>query len=214
METDDDLNGGKLWDLEGSNMKKNHGANVPAGKFDLPNPHKREMGKKAWELPVGYGKDKPGVVIRMLGGDDTTVYRDIGQGVTTTIAERRVPETAFVVLHEPYKGEMRIEDFEAIQKTDSGVAVRVVGEKGTDVNDRIFLAYREQSKEPLKLGDKSDEMTFLGFAHVRVAGKDVLVTGDVKKMKLDVGRKAKKLILNGEETPADINKGTLSYEVR
>ena len=208
----EDLNGGKLWSLEGSNMKGNHGKNIPAGKFDLPNPHKREMGKKPWELPVAYGKDKPGVIIRMLGGDSTTVYRDVGQGVTTTIAERRMPKTVFVVLHEPYKGKTRIEDFEEIQKNDSGVAVRVMGRKGSDVNDRIFLAYQGQSKEPITLGDKTDKLTFRGFAHVRVAGSDVLVVGDVKKMKLDVGRKAKKLILNGKETPADISKGTLILE--
>jgi hypothetical protein len=188
---------------------KRHAGSTAGGRFDLPNPHKRVMGEDPWTLSVAHGEEKSGVVIHMLGGEATTVYRDVGQGVATTIAERRAPKTTFVVLHEPFQGQACIDAFTEIQKTDAGVAARVVGK---DVNDCVYLAYHEHSSAPITLGDENCEVTFVGFAHVRVVGSDVLVAGDVKKLSLSAGKQTKRLIVNGEASPADIADGRLTYE--
>ena len=217
-----DLNGGKLFSNMGGIWKK-HRKSLEAGKFDLSDVMKREMKSSAWALDFSRGDQKPGVVIHMLGGTPTTVYygvpgegnRGRSTGITTTIAERRTDKTAFVVVHEPYLGEKReIDEIEQIQQTDDGVAVRIKGTKGSGVNDRILLAYTKSAEGPMTLADKDEEFTFHGFAHIRVADKQVLVTGNVTKMKLEDVGKVKEIVINGKPLEASVKRGGLTYEAQ
>jgi len=214
-----DLDGGKLFTNMGGIWKK-HGKSLEAGKFDLLDVVKCEMKSAAWNTEFSRGDGKPGLVLHMLGGAPTTVYCGIpgegnrsGSGLTTTIAERRADKTAFVAVHEPYLGEKRnIAGIEQIQQTDDGVAVRIKGAKGSGVNDRILLAYSKSAKGPMTLADKDEEFTFQGFAHIQVDGTQVLVTGNITKMKLDDVGKVKEIIINGKSSSASVKRGLLTYE--
>ncbi len=171
-----DLDGGKLFENMGSIMRR-HPETVPGGEFDLPAVHKRDMGDRAWNLAVIRGEGEPGVVIRMLGGQPTTVYRDIGQGVTTLIVERRGEGTTFVVLHEPVKGGSRIASFDLIAETEEGIAVRVRGEGGLD--DIILVAFAQHADREITLGAGDQAHTFRNFAHIRRGDGRPRVAGEL-----------------------------------
>lgn len=204
-----DFDGGKLFSNM-PRMQKRHGAALKSGQFDLKNVHERDMGNKPWQLVVARGGDGPGVVIRMLGGQQTTGYRDVGQGVTTTIAERRAPKATFIVLHEPFKGKAQVTAFERVAETDEGVAVRIRGADG--LSDRVLLAYGKHTAAPLTLGDGNEQFTFQGFGHVRVTDGAVLLTGDVRKIRLSVDGAVSAVRANGREIPATVREGMLTYE--
>ena len=220
-EPSDDLNGGKLWENMGGIQKK-HGKSLKAGKFDLTDVRKCDMKSEPWRLRLSRGEKQPGVVIRMLGGQPTTVYCGVplagekgeASGMTTTIAERKADKTAFVVLHEPCLGDARrIVAFERIHQNDSGVAVRIRGSETPAVNDRVLIAYAKGAKTPLTLGDKGELFTFQGYAHVRLTGKRVLVSGDLRKMRLTGTPSGAELIINGKPVAATVSGGVLLYEV-
>jgi len=213
-----DLTGGKLFE----NMSGKIAERTKGGAYDLPNVHKREMGRDFWQLAVARGEKEPGVVIRMLGGEPTTVYRDVDDGspsegrrggrasnLTTVIAERRTKNTAFVVLHEPIRGKSGTEAFDSIEQTDAGIGVRV---KGDGIEDRILVAYAGRDKEPLTLAKGKESYTFRGFAHIRVAGDHVLVTGDAVSVTLPVSGRVKRLLVRGKKEDVKIEKGVLTYK--
>ena len=215
-----DFDGGVLF----SNMTKGIIRKTAKGAYDLPNVHKRGMGRDSWQLAVARGEKEPGVVIRMLGGAPTTVYRDVDDGspvegrrggrvatLTTVIAERRAKNTAFVVLHEPTRGKSGLEAFDSIEQTDAGTGVRI---KGNGIEDRILVAYAGRDKEPATLNKGQESYTFRGFAHIRAAGDSVLVTGDLMAMTLPVRGSVKRLLVNGKKADVKAEKGVLTYKAR
>ena len=211
-----DLDGGKLFTNMAAIQKK-HKKSLEEGKFDLSDVKKCVMGRHDWRLHVSRGEGKPGVVIHMLGGQETAVYTGKpGEiGATTTIAERRAKETAFVVVHEPTMDETHLEEVELVEENDAGVAVRIQGDKKVAVDDRVLLGYySEKASEPLTLKDKDESFTFRGFTHVRVLEKDVVVTGDLVSMELEVGRKVKQVVLNGKTIPAEVKRGVLTFKAK
>lgn len=204
-----DLDGGKIHDMV---SPKIHGRDaMKAGKLDFPNLHKRVMGDADWSFTTRR-EDGRGVRIHMLGEADTVVYYDTDQKITTTIVQREKPATAYVALHEPFKGEkLYVKSFERIAQDDKGVAVRIAGLPNSGVNDRILLAFWAGAREPIKLADERESFEFTGDAHIRLDGKRVLVSGDVKSMRLAVGAAKPRLLINGKQAAARVESGLLIY---
>ena len=190
-----------------------HWNHHPVGTPDKEAPETwQDAGKDTWTFRVKRPGDGPGVMMRVLGEQDTSVFWDLHNGVTTVVLERKKPATAFVALHEPFKGEdLHVESYERIQQTDQGVGVRITGLKKSPVNDRVLVAYASQKDKPVTLADNRESFTFSSHLHIRADRKTVKVIGKLDKMKLDVGKKKPRLLLNGEKRPATVRDGVLVY---
>ena len=185
----------------------------PVGVHDRELPETwQDAGKDTWTFRVKRPGEGSGVIMRVLGEEGTSEFWDLHNGITTVVLERKKPATAFVALHEPFKGDdIHVESYERIQQTDQGVGVRITGLKKSPVNDRVLLAYAARKDKPITLADKKESFTFSSHLHVRIDRKAVQVIGRLEKMKLDVGKNKPKLFLNGEEQPATVDDGILTY---
>lgn len=132
-------------------------------------------------------------------------------GGVTIVAARRAPATAFVVLHEPFKGGTpRIAELRRIQQTQQGVAVAVEGKAGSGINDRVLLRWGDDADKPLTLSGQGESFTFADRAYVRVGKDRVEASGDLRAMKVRVAG-TPQLILNGKKRPASVSGGVLTF---
>ena len=142
-------------------------------------------------------------------------YEDVPSGVggVTIVVARTAPRTAFAALHEPFQGGRgRIETFERIQQTDAGLAVKIVGKAGSDIDDRAMLRLGDGHDKPLTLSGGGERFTFADYAYVRIGPDTVDARGDLRSMTLrGPGRAARKLLLNGKQVPCEIERGRLTY---
>ena len=145
-------------------------------------------------------------------GDPSALPNEVG-GVTLMV-ERCAPATVFVALHEPFKdGRPRIESFRRIQQTDEGVAVAVVGEAGSGIDDRLLLRFWEKYDQPLTLEGGDESFTFADHAHVRLGADKVEASGDLRAMRLKVAGRPR-LLLNGQEERVAIEGGHMVFGPR
>ncbi len=185
------------------------------------------------KLPKEWYERKIGVRLQMLGGDDTTAYTtqtplivrrfrdDKGErqykevpsevGGVTILAERKVKNTTFVALHEPFEGgKSNIYEFRTIQQTDEGVAVEVVGKYDTGIDDRLMIRLGDNPEKPVTLADGRESFTFADRAYVRISKEKVEVEGDMRILRIPVKGKPK-LLINGKSQQASFMRGYLYY---
>ncbi len=163
----------------------------------LENPSKAKLPKQWYDRKIG-------VRMSMLPDMDTTAYiartplivrrfrDDKGQrqykevpsevGGVTIVAERNAPATTFVALHEPFEGgKHHIVDFRIIAQTDRGLAVAVVGEPGSGINDRLMVRLGDDHDQPLTLvDDREESFTFADWAYMRIGKDKTEVSGDLR----------------------------------
>jgi hypothetical protein len=179
---------------------------------------------------------KIGVRVSMLGGKETRVFegkspesrRAPGKegnkgdhsnlanevGGVTLMVERRSPATVFVALHEPFKdGQPRVEVLRAIQQTEAGVVVAVVGKPGTGIDDRVLLAFREVADAPVTLAGDGESFTFTDHAYLRIGANKVEASGGLRAARLKVAGRPR-LVLNGKEEGAAVEDGCLIFGPR
>lgn len=234
-----ELNGSMLYrdvDAPQSNSDKQK----PHGN-DLTNVRKAKLGDNTWSTiilqdcamedvskshlgKVWYDRGV-GVRVTMLGEKGTVAYagtppyggkRGKGQlpetGGATLIVRRRTKDTLFVALHEPFEGGMeRAPDTKltSIAKdADKGLAVRIEGE-GFD--DRVLMALGEDIDKPVTLSGNGESFTFSDYAHVRITGKAVEVSGKLSALKLRVPKGAERLTINGKAVDAKVSGGLLNW---
>jgi hypothetical protein len=169
----------------------------------------------------------PGVRVSMLPQGNTLVLSsltppDTGYGGSqierigrSILATRTAPDTVFAALHEPFatgSGSHRVERYECIQQSQSGIGVRVVGKSGSGLDDRILLGYGDGAAGPCDLGDARESYTFTDHAWVRVSADAVTVVGGLRKLSLPVTGNPK-LIVNGQECPSRIEGGVMKADV-
>lgn len=200
-----EFDGGKLWVGAPGSMRGLAGK----GGFDLKNVMKKEMGDDNWSFKTIQG-GKIGVVTHFLGEEGTTAYYD-STGATTLLVQRKKPATVFAVLHEHFNDDKRvIEGYERFAQTEDGIAVKVVGDRKSGIDDRLALAYADKAGTPVTLASKKESFTFTDYAYVRVGKKEVVASGNIIAMKVDV-RGRPKLILNGKSADAEIKRGYLVF---
>jgi len=128
-------------------------------------------------------------------------------GVTVAVA-RTAPATLFAALHEPFeKAKYRISDFRRVQQTPDGLAVTIAG---AGINDRAMLRLGDDADKPLTLAADGESFTFADFAFIRIGNDQVEATGDLRSLTLRVEGRPK-LLLNGKEAPATIERGLLIF---
>ena len=171
---------------------------------------------------------KIGVRLRMLGQPDTTAYITatprprsprpgrlsevaLVDGVTV-LAARRASSAAFVALHEPFEGDSRIQRFERIAQTPIALAVRVTGEPGSGVDDRLLLRIGDAHDQPVTLEGGGERFVFADFAFVRIAGDTVLARGGLRAMTLRVGGRKLKLLVNGGTMTPTVAGGVMTWQ--
>ena len=131
------------------------------------------------------------------------------------LATRAAPDTVFAALHEPFaagNGSHRVERYECIQQSQSGVGVRVVGKSGSGIDDRILLGYGDGTAGSCELADGHESYTFTDHAWLRVSADTVAVVGGLRRLAIRVDGKPK-LIVNSQECPSRIEGGVLKAEV-
>jgi hypothetical protein len=157
------------------------------------------------KLPKQWYERKIGVRMSMLPAADTTAYiaqtplimksfrDDKGKrqykevpsevGGVTIVAARNAPRTTFVALHEPFEGgKHRIVDFRIIAQTDRSLAVAVVGDSRSGINDRLMVSLGDNHDQLLTLADGREEsFTFADWAYMRIGKGKVEVSGDLRK---------------------------------
>jgi len=178
-------------------------------------------------LREAWWKRKIGVRLRMLGQDDTTAYvtstpkppgdrpdrlldLPLVDGVTI-LASRRADDATFVALHEPFDGQPTISSFQRIAQTPQAMALRVIGESGGKIDDRILLRIGDEPASPVTLSGNGELFTFADFAYLRVGRDTVVARGDLRQLELPVGRTGTKLIVNGQTVAAEVTDDILSW---
>jgi len=189
-----------------------------------------DVGERPWTVTLvqGDAADKAGVGVNvsMLGGADTTLVTGRPPGVGSAravklLATRTSPATAFVALHEPFRGPAgthRVARFERVAQDDGGLAVAVVGADGSDVNDRVIIRTGPDAGKPATFSrggpstgsGQGESFTAADYAFIRVGADKVEAYGNLSAMKLKVTG-SPKLLLNGEQVPAKIAGGVLEY---
>ena len=120
------------------------------------------------------------------------------------------PSATFAALHEPFEGEARVVSFERIAAADDAVAVRVTGEKGSGIDDRLMVRVGDRAQQPITLAGGGESFTFAGHAFVRDVGETVVVRGSLSAMVLQVAG-SPRLVLNDKPARATIADGRLTY---
>jgi hypothetical protein len=226
-----ELDGGKLY--VGSRFEKK----AANGKQDLGSVRKLTPGDKPWSVKMLYeprtekAADDPlgaefyargvGMQLHLLGEADTTVYvgkppsrkpSQMRGSATTVIARRRAKDTTFVALHDHFhKNAPGVAVFQAIDRNDKGVFVKVAG-KGEEhtLDDRIAVRLGDDPDKPLTLSGNGESITFRGMAFIRIDKNAVRVAGKLDALKLKVA-KGKKLVVNGQDASAEYKNGMLIY---
>jgi len=181
-------------------------------------PKDSPLGEKWWARKIG-------VRVHMLGQDGSKAHvaatpkPRVGrnrpdpippvEGVTIA-SSLWGPSAVFAALHEPFEGEPRVACFERVAATDDAVAVRVIGENGSGIDDRLMVRVGDGARQPITLAGGRESFTFTGHAFVRNAGEELVVRGSLKAMALQVAG-SPKLILNGKPVQAAIANGRLLY---
>jgi hypothetical protein len=103
-------------------------------------------------------------------------------GSTTIVAQRTAAQTVFVALHEPFEQDLRkVVGFRAIQQNERGVAVAVVGQPGSGIDDRLMVRLGDAPEEPITLAGDGESFTFADRAVVRIGTEKVEVSGDLDR---------------------------------
>ncbi|MFP4056693.1 MAG: hypothetical protein ACLF0G_07480 [Candidatus Brocadiia bacterium] len=185
------------------------------------------------KLPRAWYDRRVGVRLAMLGAPGTTAYvartplpvrkyrdgdgkrryetvaSEVG-GVTVVVA-REARRTVFAALHEPLEGgRRRIAAFRPIERTPDALAVAVVGEEGTGIEDRAMVRFGDRHGEPITLAGEGERFTFAGHAYVRIGRQAVVARGDIRAMETPVAGRPR-LVVNGEEQRAAVAGGVLTY---
>lgn len=166
------------------------------------------------KLPGQWYERKIGVTVRMLGGNNTTIYtaqtplpvreyRDNNgrkrrqelpseAGGLTIVAARNTDRTTFVCLHEPFQaGKGRVVEFRPIQQTGDALAVTVVGEPGSQINDRLMLRLSDDYDKPVTLSGDGESYTFTDWAYLRIGRDQVQIRGNLRAGSISVEGKEK-----------------------
>jgi len=168
-------------------------------------------------------KPRVGVHVRMLGEDGTTAYTATspvyseGQdrfmygadepGGASILAARSGRNTAFVALHEPFKGGAKVAEFQRIGQTEDAVCAVV---RGAEINDRVMLRWGEKAKEPVTFSAGGESFTFSDHAFIRITRDKVEIAGDIKSCRIRV-EGAPTLVINGKPVAAAPAGGFLAY---
>ena len=91
---------------------------------------------------------------------------------------------AAVLRDETFEGKARVVSFERIAAADDAVAVRVTGEKGRGIDDRLMVRVGDRAQQPIALAGGGESFTFAGHAFVRNRGQTVVVRGSLSAMVL------------------------------
>jgi hypothetical protein len=90
--------------------------------------------------------------------------------VTTTIARRQAKSTVFAAVLEPVRdGENRIAAVKLLAESDEGLVVRVVGKKGTGIDDVILLAFAHAADREVTLQASGQAFTFRSYRFHRAS---------------------------------------------
>lgn len=157
---------------------------------------------------------KIGVRLHVLGQPDTTAYltstpkpRPDARGRVestapvdgvTILASRRANDAVFVAIHEPFEGDPRIQRVKRIAQTPQALAVRLVGEPGSSIDDRLLLRIGDGADQPVTLEGGGERFTFADFAFIRAGSDEVIARGGLRAMSLKVGTDETKLAVNGK----------------
>jgi len=183
------------------------------------------------QLPGAWYQRRIGVRMTMLGQPGTTAYvartptsdkpeeaskPELNEvGGVSIIASRSGRQTAFVALHVPLQDDKpQITQVRRIAQSEQAVAVKVAGEPGTGVDDRLMLRIGNQSDQPTTISGDGEEFTFADHAFVRIGPQQVEAWGDLKAMKVRCEGKQSKLILNGKPAAAQLRDGCLLFDVK
>jgi hypothetical protein len=167
------------------------------------------LGKRWFETP------RVGVHVRMLGEDGTTAYTATspvfpeGQdrfmygadepGGASILAARGGRNTAFVALHEPFRGGGKVAEFRRIAQTDDAMGAAVVG---VGINDRVLLRWGPLAGNAFAMGTPDGEFFhFSDHAFIRIAKDTVTATGKIDGFRVRVEGKPA-VIVNGKVTDA------------
>jgi len=132
-------------------------------------------------------------------------------GGVSVIAARQCANTVFAVVHEPFVGgKWKINEIRRIAGDDGALAVAVVGEQGSGVDDRLLLRLGDEAGKPVRLAGDGEAFTFADRAFVRVAPDAVRACGDLRAMRLKVGG-SPRLILNGKQQEASVANGVMAF---
>jgi hypothetical protein len=184
-------------------------------RYFLKNVRRRNVGGDGFCIAFRQGADVPqgqgaGVRVHVLGGAPTSVYcGNIAEpDHTTLIAARRVPETVFVAVHEPFENDAkRIASVSSVQKTAEGVAVAV---RGNGINDRLAYRYFKNFNEPLTLSGNGERLVFRDRIFIRIRADCVEACGDLIEAEVKVEGRPK-FTLNGVEKTAKTSEGSLHF---
>ena len=132
------------------------------------------------------------------------------EGVTVA-SSLWAPSATFVALHEPFEGEPRIASFRPIAMTLDALAVRVAGQEGGGIDDRLMVRIGDRAGEPVTLGGDGERFEFAGHAFIRVTPQKVIVRGDVRAMTLRIGSARPDLAVNGRPAAARLAGGFLEW---
>ena len=96
----------------------------------------------------------------------------------------------FCALHVPFEGRPQNLRFECIAQTPDAIAVRVVGESGSGIDDRILLCIGDQANQMVTLEGDGEHFRFADFAFVRIRSDKVIAHGELKALtlKMDAGQ--------------------------
>ena len=91
------------------------------------------------------------------------------------------------------------------------IAIRVVGESGSGIDDRILLRIGDQANQIVTLEGDGERFRFADFAFVRIRSDTVIAHGDLKALTLKMGERRPNFVLNGSEVPAQYADGALTW---
>jgi hypothetical protein len=133
------------------------------------------------------------------------------------MARRTATNTVFAALHEPFTGgteSRRVGAFTRLAQNERGLAAAVTGVDGSEINDRILLAYGDDIEQPLTLAGGDESFTFSDCVHVRIGRDRVTVTGPIQAMDIPVSG-TPVLMLDGEKAgDAVVEGGRLQWQRR
>jgi hypothetical protein len=81
---------------------------------------------------------------------------------------------------------------------------------GSGINDRLMLRYGDHADQPVTLAGDGESFTFVDHVYVRIGEDRVVVSGDLRAMKVRV-KGHPRLVVNGQERDCTLAEGRLTF---
>jgi len=167
-----------------------------------------------------------GVRMTMLGQEGTIAYTGLGPvcggtkerilhgaaepGAVTIAAARSKADTAFIALHEPFRGRARIASMQQLERRRDAVLVRIGGPTDS-INDLAMLRWGDSAEKEITLTGAGGRFAFSSYALLRTTANQIDIVGGMTAFHIPWSESKPKLMINGKDASAELRDGQLIY---